>query len=151
MVAAEAYKTMTQFIDKTKDFKGFLSARVLDKLNNQYDSELMNAEKLSVGMVRDACAARYNLDAELGKTGDSRNATLIRWLAILATYFMYNDIADDDIPERVIKNYNDVVSQLSRINAGKESVEFARLIDEEGGTSTKFAWGSEPRRTHNLY
>ncbi len=142
---------MTQFIDKTKDFKGFLSARVLEKLNNEYDSELVNAEKLAIGMVRDACTAKYDISLELSKTGDSRNATLIRWLAILATYFMYNDIADDDIPERVIKNYNDVVSQLSRINSGKESVEFARLTDSEGSTTTKFAWGSETRRTHNLY
>jgi len=141
----------TQFIDKTKDFKGFLSTRILTKLNNEYDSELINAEKLAIGMVRDACADKYNMDAELARTGTERNATLIRWLAILATYFMYNDVADDDIPERVIKNYDDVVSQLSRINSGKESVQFTRLTDSDGETTTKFMYGSDTRRSHNAY
>ena len=124
---------------------------MLDTLNNAYDSELTNAETIAIGMVRDACSAKYNMDAELAKTGTDRIATLIRWLAVLATYFMYGDVADGDIPERVIKNYDDVVAQLSRINSGKESVEFTRLTDSEGETTTKFAWGSDTRRSHNAY
>jgi len=141
---------MATFIDKTKDFKGFLSNRILATLNNEYDSELNNAEKLAIGMVTDACASKYDIEGELAKTGTSRNATLIRWMAVLTSYLMMGSIADADIPERVVKNYDDVVAELKAVNAGKMSVQLDRRV-ENGEKVTRFNYGSETRRTHNAF
>ena len=141
---------MATFIDKTKDFKGFLSNRILATLNNEYDSELNNAEKLAIGMVTDACASKYDIEGELDKTGTSRNATLIRWMAVLTSYLMMGSIADADIPDRVIKNYDDVVAELKAVNAGKMSVQLDRRV-ENGEKVTRFNYGSETRRTHNAF
>jgi phage gp36-like protein len=141
---------MATFIDKTKDFKGFLSNRILTSLNNEYDSELNNAENLAIGMVTDACASKYDIEGELAKTGTSRNATLIRWMAVLTSYLMMGSIADADIPERVVKNYDDVVAELKAVNAGKMSVQLDRRV-ENGEKVTRFNYGSETRRTHNAF
>ncbi|MBS4057766.1 MAG: DUF1320 family protein [Bacteroidales bacterium] len=140
----------TVFIDQTKDFKGFISDRVLAQLNNQYNSELVNAENMAIGMVRDACGSRYDITGELGKTGPARNATLIRWMATLTAYLLYGSIADNDIPERVVKNYDDVMGELRQVNAGKVRVQLDRISDSTG-KKTRFQFGSETRREHNAF
>lgn len=141
---------MTQFIQAT-DFKAYLSTRVLEKLRGQADANLINAEVSALGMVRDATAARYDINAELALTGTSRNPTLIRWLAILCSYFMYGEVADTEIPERVIKNYDDVREELRLINQGKMAVQLQRITATDGSKVTKFQAGSDQRRTQNPY
>ena len=138
-----------QFIDKTTDFKGFLSTRMLDKLNSTGDAELINAESASISMITDATAEKYDIAGELAKSGTARNATLIRWMAILCSYFLYGDVADTEIPARVIKNYDDVLNELRMINQGKISVQLDRITATDGTTATKFQYGSETRRSHN--
>ena len=140
----------TQFIDKSKDFKGYLSARILAKLNDAEDDELINAEAQAIGMITDATGATYDIAAELAKTGTERNKTLIRWLAVVCTFLMYGSAADIDVPERVIKNYDDVREELRLINQGKSSVMLDRL-QVDGEAATKFRWGSDARRSHNPF
>jgi len=107
-------------------------------------------ENMAIGMVRDACGQRYDITAELSKTGSSRNATLIRWMATLTAYLLYGSIADNDVPERVVKNYDDVMSELRLVNSGKMSVQLDRISDSTG-KKTRFQFGSETRREHNAF
>jgi hypothetical protein len=141
----------TQFIQKSTDFKSFLSTRMLAKLNGIDDAELINAESSAISMITDATAEKYDIAGELAKTGTARNATLIRWLAVLCSYFLYGDVADTEIPARVIKNYDDVLSELKLVNQGKISVQLDRITGTDGTTATKFQYGSDARRSHNPY
>lgn len=116
------------------------------------DFDLLNSpENMAQSMITDACGSKYNLSIEFAKTGESRNHTLRRWMLSLAAYFIYHDIADVDIPERIIKDYDDVRLELSQIAAGKRDVDFVRLVDESGYERTSFLSGSESQRTHNIY
>ncbi len=140
----------TVFIDKTKDFKGILTTRVLEKLNNEYNTELVNAERFAISAVTDATASRYDIAAELLKSGTTRNNTLVRWLATLAAYHLYGSVADVEVPERIIKNYDDVREELRLVNQGKMSVQLSR-VQVDGESVTKFMAGSDTRRSQNPY
>lgn len=116
------------------------------------DFDLLNSpENMAQAMITDACGTKYNLPAEFAKTGDNRNHTLRRWMLSIAAYFIYHDIADVDIPERIIKDYDDVRSELSQIASGKRGVDLDSLEDEDGNDLTSFSYGSDSVRSHDIY
>ena len=70
----------------------------------------------------------------------------------LAIYDIYDRVPDEDVPERVIKNYDDTWVQLMNASAGKLSLDLPKATDPETGKKkTKFRGGSMPPRTHGRY
>lgn len=138
------------FLQK-EDYNGFINARLLDMLVEGDDSKIVNAENLAYGFIRDCLASRYNLRAELSKSGLDRNSTLIRWTLSLSVYFLHNTVPDTDIPERVAKNYDDARKEIMAIADGKGSTTLTPLATADGRQKTRFRWGSSPRRTHNPF
>ena len=69
----------------------------------------------------------------------------------LAVYFFYERIPDEQVPARVVKNYDDTRSDLDKIARGKLSVTLTHLTDDDGKKETVFHWGSNPKRSHNPF
>lgn len=141
---------MSSFLTK-EDYDTWIGPSMLGKIIGTNYALLEPSERMAEQMVRDATEGKYNLNGELQKTGTSRNQTLVRWMLSIAAYFIYHDIADQDIPERVLKDYDDVRAELNLIASGKRGVGLDPLTEADGSPVTSFAWGSEPKRSHNFY
>lgn len=141
---------MSSFISKT-DYKGWIDADLIDQITGGDDTNLDGPEEIAAQMIRDKTYGKYDIDAEFAKTGTNRNRTLIRWMLSIAVYFIYHDISDDDIPARVIKDYDDCVAELEKIASGKGSVDFERLTNTEGVSVTTFQYGCDQVRSHNPF
>ncbi len=72
----------------------------------------------SQSIVRDYLF-RYAIDDEFQKIEDARHASIIFYLKNICLYIIYERIEDDDVPERIIKNYNDTIETLREIAQGK--------------------------------
>lgn len=133
------------------DYKGKRSARILDLITGEDDSILNTAETTAIGIITDRLAERYDLAAELAKTDTSRNVSLVRWILALSIYDIYSRIPDEQVPERVIKDYDDTMSELEKIQIGKLGCSLTRETDTEGETITRFRMGNNTPRTHDPY
>lgn len=141
---------MSTFINYN-DYQGARSSRILDMLTGDNDTILLTAETTAIGIVTDRLAERYNLTAELAKSGSDRNSSLIRWILALSIYSVYSRVPDQEVPERVIKDYDDTLKELEQLQQGKLSCALQRIIDTEGEVKTRFRMGSDSPRTHDPY
>ncbi len=97
---------------------------------------------------------RYDMDTELAKTGTDRHASIIFYLKNICLYILYERIEDDDVPERIIKNYNDTIETLREIAQGKLPLSLPiKEVDTDGDgipdqKKTKFRWGSNLLREY---
>jgi hypothetical protein len=88
----------------------------------------------------------YDADAIMNASGTARNDTILGWARHLAIYKLYERIPDSQVPERVVKNYDDVMQLLRKVSTGDYAMNFPRKQAEEGGAKTQFQWASTPRR-----
>ena len=97
---------------------------------------------------------RYAIEEELEKDGEDRHPSIIFYLKNLCLYILYERIEDDDVPERIIKNYNDTMETLRDIAQGKIplSLPFKQKDTDGDGepdsVKTKFRWGTNPLREY---
>ncbi len=114
-----------------------------------FDQAALEAQSI----VRDYLI-RYDMDTELAKTGTDRHASIIFYLKNICLYILYERIEDYDVPERIIKNYNDTIETLREIAQGKLPLSLPiKEVDTDGDgipghKKTKFRWGGEPPRQY---
>ena len=137
------------FLSET-DFKGLLAPIVLTNLRGTNDENLNESEKLSVSEL-DPLRAKFNIDAELQKAGATRNKTLVRIMVNITAYYLYNTVVDDEIPERIVANWKKEIATIEKIGAGKLNSTLLTNEDADGKSVTVFRWGSNKRRSHELY
>ena len=134
------------------DFKLKLSTDILNQIIQLNNSILDDGELQAIAMVEDDLSPNFDTEIELAKTGDDRHKNLIRWILNLTLYFVYERIPDDQVPERVVKNYDDTVKELEMIARGKKNTTLERVTDSETNeTHTTFRAGSNPMRGHEPY
>jgi phage gp36-like protein len=133
------------------DYQTRLSTRILDLLTNDTDYLLDNAENEAKAMITDRLGDRYDLTAEFGKSGSERNNSLIRFAITIAIYVIYSRIPDEQVPERVVKDYDDTVREMELLQKGKLGCSLTRLTDSEGETISRFRMGNNTPRTHDPY
>lgn len=138
------------FLDQ-KDYKTFIHTQILNQVLEGDTGKLDDSEALAEGYITGKLREKYDLKREFGKSGASRNQTLIRWMLSLSVYYLHNTVADIDIPERVIKNYDDARKEINAVAMGKESTDLERIKTSGGRVKTRFRWGSKPKRSHNPY
>jgi hypothetical protein len=132
------------------DFKSKLDADIRDQITGSDDTLLDDSELQAMAIIQDAFSATYDLDAEFAKTAKDRHMNLIRWMLNLTVYFIYERVPDNQVPERVVKNYDDTIAEIKAIEAGKRNTTLAKIADiETGKTKTVFRWGSNTKRSHN--
>lgn len=141
------------------DYKYMMRTERLDQIleasDEDEDAILDSAENDALGVVRNALSPRYNMDIEFGKSGDARNKVVLRWAKVLVIYYIFERIPDEMVPDRVVKNYNDTLEALKRVEDGKSQVVGltpVTVTDDLTGQSTpktRFRWGSVPKRSND--
>lgn len=131
------------------DFKTKLSADIIAQITDSDDTVLDDAELQAMAIIQEALSATYDLDAEFAKTAGERHKNLMRWMLNLLVYFIYELVPDTQVPERVVKNYDDTIAKIERLEAGKGNTTLPKIVDAETGeTNTVFRWGSNKKRSH---
>ena len=78
------------------------------------------------------------------------NPALVRWMSVLAIYCVYQSIPDEEIPERVRQNYEDVIAEIQRVASGKDNstLEPATV---NGAVRTRSKFYYNERRSNNPF
>lgn len=139
-----------QFL-KPADFLVFITESAFQKLLRNNDSKLTDSELLAYGYIAEKLSARFRISDEIARQGEARNLSLVRWMSSLAIYFLYQSVPDEEIPERVVKNHDDVCREVERTAAGKDNCTLQPVLDHTGKPKTAFRWTSNPRRSHNPF
>lgn len=139
---------MSAFLTET-DYQTRLSDRVIDLLTGDINTVLDTASNEACGVIRDRLYDKFQIDSEFTKTGTDRNSMLIRYALSIAVYSLYSRVPDEEIPERVIKDYDDAMSDLRLIAQGKLSCTLTLNIDSDGETKVRLRMGSNDPRSHN--
>lgn len=139
-----------KFIKET-DFKGILGANVLASLKGTDSENLITAEALAISEL-DPLRGKLDLEAELNKQNDTRHPVLVRMLVNITAYYLYNTIPDDEIPQRISDNFKKEIQLIKDIASGKVNSTLDSVTDQTTGEKvTHFRWGSNKRRSHDLY
>lgn len=151
---------MSNFISKD-DYKYQIRTYRLNQILESADEDealiLDSAEGEAIAILRKHLDNRYNMDAELAKSGNDRSMVLLRYAKVIVIYLIYERIPDDLVPERVVKNYDEVMKSLEKIEDGDSSIPGLTPItvtdpnSETGQTTvqTKRRWGSIPKRAND--
>lgn len=150
---------MSNFISKD-DYKYQIRTNRLDQILEAADEDedliLDSAETEAVGMIEKYLGTRYNMTTELAKSGSARNKVLLRWAKVLVIYYIYERVPDEMVPERVVKNYDEVMSALEKVEDGDAHIPGLAPVtvddpNNEGQTKpfTKRRWGSQIKRTND--
>jgi len=119
---------------------------------------LTAADKIASDTIRSKVGVLYNVTDELQKTGSDRNGYLIALGISIGLYEIYQRSDDEEIPAKVIKNYNDALNALDAIAKGKEAITLPSLISDapsgDGGLPERGVGlrriGSAPKRSHRI-
>jgi hypothetical protein len=131
------------------DFKGVLAPGVLLSLQGTGDENLIEAEQLAISHLS-PLRDKYDIDGELAKTTTSRNRELLRMVVNITAYYLYNTVPDDDIPQRIIDNFNMELKNIDAIVKGRYCT-LNTLEDSAGETKTNFRSGSDDLRSHDPF
>jgi hypothetical protein len=96
---------------------------------------------------------RFDMQSVFAQRGEKRNTIAIQWVVDLALYRLYEKVADRQIPERIIKNYDDVRFQIAQIGIGKATTSLPLKQSQseseaQSAPKTQFRWGSQKPRSH---
>jgi len=125
------------------------------------DDILAAANKIACDTIATKAGVVYKVDEEFTKTGNDRNGYILSLALSIALYEIYQRVDDYEVPEKVIKNYNDAFESLDDISRGKEPLnlpprdngENANPGDDEnaGTTGTGLRrFGSAKKRSHRI-
>ena len=133
------------------DFTTKISEDIKDQITGSDDTVAETAETSAKAVIEDAFFNRFDMEAEFAETGADRHDNLIRWMLNLTVYFLYARIPDNQIPERVVKDYDDTMKEIALIEQGKRNTSLTKLIREDGDKETNFRWGSNEAREHDPF
>ncbi len=136
---------------ETSDYLVFITEAAFRKLLRDNNCKFIDAQSMAYGHIKEKLSARYRIADEIALKGEDRSPSMVRWMAILSVYYLYQSIPDDEIPERVRINYDDVIREIDRVAAGKDNCTMQPVLGQDGKAKTQFRWTSSPRRTHNPF
>lgn len=123
---------------------------------------LISADKIAMDTIKTKAGVLYDLTAELQKNGNERNGYLISLALSIALYEVYMRSDDEEIPPKVIKNYEDALDALDKIANGKDVLDLPpKIADNGSGTpgdgetvgtmgNGLRRLGSQKKRTHQM-
>lgn len=125
-------------IDKIREYR-------LDQITDGDDELVNNAMATAESMISNYLhGPGYDTVAIMS----GRDLTVLNWAKYIALYQLYERIPDEQVPERVVKNYDDTLSSLRQASDGRLSLNLPRRYTPEGKKKTKFRWGGTPRRSN---
>lgn len=138
---------MSNYITKQDYITNIRDAR-LDEIIDLDDTLLDLAEVAAEAQVRDLLYQRYDTGIIFSKTGDARHMQVVEWMKHIVLYKIYERIDDELLPDRIVKNYDDTMGHLEKLNEGKRTADLPRREEADGKKATKFRWGSDTMRSH---
>lgn len=132
------------------DYLVYITEGALQKIIRDNDTKLTDCERMAYGYVYEKLSNRFNLDKEIQKKGDDRNPALVRWMSVLAIYYVYQSIPDEEIPERVRQNYEDVIAEIQRVASGKDNSTL-EPVTVNGAVRTRSKFYYNARRSNNPF
>lgn len=133
------------------DFLTGTKQRILDLIIDGSDDLLDTVAVDARSYITDRLADRFDLTAEFAKTGTDRNRSLVSWMRALCLYAIYARVPDEQVPERVLKDYDDTRRDLEKIQKGDLGCSLGRLTDTSGNNITRFRMGNNTPRSHDPY
>jgi len=103
----------------TTDFNNKIDDDLRIKITEDDEDITTAAIKYADDTLKNMLGERYNMTTELAKQGDARDGTLLDYALNLAVFRIYERMPDVDVPERVVKLYDDTLEDLNQINQGK--------------------------------
>lgn len=141
---------MSTFITRT-DYDTTMTSRILTQIIGEDDTIINETEETARSIITDRLGGKYDLPAEFAKTDTSRNRSLVRWMMAISVYLFYHRVPDEQVPERVIKDYDDTMKELGLIQQGKLGCALSRLEDEDGEVISRIRMGFSEQRSHNPF
>lgn len=131
------------------DLQTFIRTYRLDEITDDNDAVIDAAIADAEAMVIDNLHATFDTSIIWNTTGNDRPKNVLVWIKYIALYYIYERVADDLVPERVIKNYEETIKTLRKIANGDLEVNLPRIIiAETGKPRTKFRYGGNNPRTY---
>ncbi|MCZ2223005.1 MAG: hypothetical protein LC122_05180 [Chitinophagales bacterium] len=142
------------------DYKGRISTDLLNMLLAEDEGAILEqSSKVAEHTIAAMVGKLYNVANEFAKVGSERNYYLLSLAINIALYQIYNIADDEQVPEKIIKNYDDTImtakiSRKSKLSLPPFIVENSGTdaTDEKAGTTGTGLrrYGSIKKRTHNI-
>lgn len=136
---------MSNFITKA-DYESNIRATILDQIVDDTDSIIDTCELEAIEEVSSYLFQHYDVATIFAEIDAARSKLVVAWCKHVVLYKLYERIPDDQVPDRIIKNYDDSIRVLEKVASGKMPVDLPRNLTEEEAAKTKFRSGGEKRR-----
>ena len=128
---------------------------VLESAQGNETQILTDASKTAEDIIRTHTGHLYDIDVELAKAGTTRNYQVLSWAISIALYMIYQRIDDVDVPEKVIKNYDDTIEELkdvskARVPLNLPAIQAGEDVPENTQGVGIIRMGSAKPRTHRI-
>lgn len=144
------------------DYKGKISVGLLDMLLAEDESNILAiSSRIAEDTLKTTAGVLYDVVGEIAKTTVDRNYYLLNLAIDIALYNIYQRSDDEQIPEKIIKNHDDALTDLQKISIGKQALDLPPKVNANnsttgggetvatGGTGLRRI-GSQPKKTHNI-
>ncbi|MDI3319138.1 phage protein Gp36 family protein [Pinibacter soli] len=158
-----------------KDYRIRISLALFDLLlqnatqNDQTEEDVLTeASKIAEDTIASFLGNLYDIVPEFSKAGTQRNFYILSLAISIALYNIYQNADDNDIPEKVIKNYDDAMEELLNLSKGKTNLDLPAKstgsTDDNGNNGSSNGangpeiavqdgsglrrFGSNPKRSH---
>lgn len=136
------------FVTRT-DIESSIREHALDQIIDENDAVLEFAIAEALAVIRNFMKGPgYDTNQIFSRVGTDRDYQVLGWAKYITLYKLYDRIPDAMVPERIIKNYDDCLTDLRRVSDGRLNLDLPRVVDAKGRPKTKFRWGSVKRRSH---
>ena len=149
------------YIEKA-DYRTRIDVTLFNMLLAEDETNILaDCSKVAEDTISTYAGMLYDMDTELAKTGPARNAYIKSLAIAIALYEVYQRADDETVPEKVIKNYNETMSDLHKISNGKKSLNIpaplppadAVTAGDQTASTTGVGLhriGSNKKRTHQV-
>lgn len=132
-----------------------LTRIVEDETGRDEEVILQDVSKTAEDIIAGYSAKLYDIEPEWAKIGGARNYQILNWAVNIALYLLYQRIEDYDVPQKVIKNYDDTIDSLERLSMGKFNINLppAPINQDDLENNSGFGLrriGSFKARTHRI-
>ena len=129
-----------------EDFYVAIRPTYFEQITGGDDNIWQDAEAMASATLRDCLHTKYDVDTIFANIDNYKHVK--RWVIVIAVYFMYERVPDSAVPDRVVKNYDDVMAMCARIAQGKQSADLPPATDDDDNIISTFRMGSVEQRTH---
>ena len=145
------------------DYIGRITMSLLDILLAEDGITILaDVSKEAEDTIATMAGGLYDINPEFLRTGSNRNGYILGIAKNIALYSVYQRADDESIPEKIIKNYDDAMADLTKISSGKQVLNLPPKLVTPGETKAPSVEGagidgnglrrigSASKRTHHI-